>query len=232
MVMRKLTAGLGVALLAGMASVQPASAVQLNFDLDDGTIFGDGTVGNPFNYSSNGIDLGGPMQVDPGQSLEIWIDFFDRETGLKQHLQVTDEGDPLDESFGVSASGTSIPNGTPTFNVVFTGVKGSLLPNNDFTSNTGNCDNNNCVSATFPVDLTDTSFLFHDIHIIFTPPPSSAPAIVTTVQFGVALDSRAALEIGVWPLSEPGVMALFGFGLLGFAGMAWRNGGLRAVRTR
>ena len=221
-----LTAGL----LTAALSAGPAGAVQIDFDLDNGTVFGDGSALDPFNWSSNGIGFS-PMQVPSGESLEIWINFVDLETGAKQHLEIFDQGDPLDETFGVSVSGPSIINGIPIFDVELTGVKGDFLPPSTmFSSNVGDCFDvtsaSICVSTTFQVDLTDTSFLLHDIHVIITPPTGSSPSdssIIDTVQFGFALDRPDSFEIGVWPMPEPGVLALFGFGLLGLAAMSWRD---------
>ena len=211
-----LTAGL----LAATLSAGPAGAVQLTFDLDDGQIF----VNPEPNYSSNDISLGSSMTVNPGESFEIWIDFFDAQTGLKQHLEIADDGnDPPLENFGVSVNGSGIPDDTMAqFQVELTGVTGSLIGGPTFTKNDGNCVGNICNSFVFPGDLTDGSFFFHDIHITFTPVGLNAPIAIDNVQFGFAVNTTDEAEIiGVWPMPEPGVLALFGFGLLGLAAMSW-----------
>ena len=213
---------LAAGLLAATLSAGPAAAVQLNFDLNDGQ-----------------ISLGTPMTVNPGESLEIWIDFFDAQTGLKQHLKIEDDGnDPPLENFGVSISGTDIANGAPDFRVELTGVMGDLDVGPVFTSDFGDCfdntgNNDTCVSSVFPGDLTDTSFFFHDIHITFTPPSGQiGPATIEFVQFGFAVNTDQESEIiGVWPMPEPGALALFGFGLLGLAVMSRRNRQPRPVRS-
>ncbi len=222
---------LAMGLLAATLSAGSAAAVQLTFDLDDGQIF----VNPDPNYSSNDISLGSPMTVNPGESLEIWIDFFDAQTGLKQHLEIADDGnDPLPENFGVSVNGSGIPDGTGAeFEVELSGVSGSLIGGPTFTKDDGGCFNNSCNSFVFDVDLTDDSFFFHDIHITFTPTGLTGPISISNVQFGFAVNTvNEADIIGVWPMPEPGALALFGFGLLGLAAMSWRNRERGPVRSK
>ncbi len=248
MITGKYAGCLAAGLLASAMSVQTAEAVQmvdLDFDLFGGTVF----VNPEPNYSSNGIPLGQSFTIDPNdsnpdnRSIEIWIDFIDGQTGAKQHLEIADDGnDPPQEDFGVSVGGTDsdIPENQPaSFEVTLTGVMGDLIGGPTFTKTDGNCLIDSCNSFTFPVDLTDTSFMFHDIHIVFTPTGTS-PVTINRVQFGFAVNGftqttseRDDLRriIGTWPLPEPSVLTLFGFGLLGLAAMGWREKQLARTRT-
>ncbi len=209
----------GVGLLFSM-TLRADAGVTVPFDLNDGTLSGDSYISGPISIPEIQLSDFDPSFPD---SFEIWFDFFDKNTGAKQHLELTDDlsGNPsLFETVGVTVSG-------PTTGVNFSGdmslvaelthVIGTLEPNsNPFPSpfaDTIFFNPNGWTRSIVSGDLTDESFVFHDLHldgtVFFLDGPD--PLILDTVEFNVTANF---VQIGTWPIPEPFTFTLAALALL------------------
>lgn len=191
-----------------------ASALQIEFDLTEGIDFG----GLYFAV----IPLQESISLANGESDEIWIDFFNANNGAKQHLEVFASSFPMDDTtLGLRFDGPSGSQAGTELDVIatFTGVMGDLNINDL----SGGClveMSGTCFTGRLPISgsgsLTDTNFLFHDIHIDITVADlmGSSPVTVNQVAFLVGSNIGGDIEIGEWPIPEPTTLALFGIGMV------------------
>lgn len=186
-----------------------ASALQIEFDLNDGMqVFGGLYMAE--------ILLPEPIFLSNGDSSEIWIDFFNANNGAKQHLEVFASSFPMDNTTLVLEFDG--PNGTQEgteLDVIatFTGVMGDLSINDL----EGGCSvemDGTCLTP-FGSSLTDTNFLFHDIHVDITVADLVGPSPIRVDQVAFLMGSFAGeFEIGEWPIPEPTTLAMFGIGMV------------------
>jgi hypothetical protein len=148
--------------------------------------------------------------LNVGDTFDLWITFANRE-----HLEVIDTDGGGNEFFNISilTAGTAPALSTLVdFNIEFSTVMGDLLVNPVIGQQRSS--QGGFAAPARRINLTDTSFTFHDLHASFTILEGSSVYPESFNEFRVGIID-ADLQRGAWPVSEPATLALFGLGLAG-----------------